>query len=340
MGNLAPDVDETVLAREFGRFGPIASLKILWPRTDEERARGRNSGFIAFMARRDAEVRKRCPQAMRVLRWARRAQASASAALALQDALREMDGAILHDSEIRCGWSKPVRLPTVPLYVAGQALPQRYSSDTRRGMRDRDGPPRDFRGREWRDDRGGRSPPRGPHGDRDDGPRYPADDYPGRERWPEPRAEPRPEAEYLREIVVPADGKLRCVRRGLRECVGAEGACGSGFTPRPLPCRRYVIDTLAEMVVQDGWELEFLLMEQEKENPEYGWLTDTDSTAHAYYRWRLYSLAAGDNLRMWKIDEYVPFEVREGMWCALLDSPASCVDLRKGLAGNDPVRHA
>lgn len=56
VGNLAPDVDEPVLAREFGRFGPIASLKILWPRTDEERARGRNSGFIAFMARRDAEV--------------------------------------------------------------------------------------------------------------------------------------------------------------------------------------------------------------------------------------------------------------------------------------------
>jgi U2-associated protein SR140 len=42
-------VNEANLAREFGRFGPIGSVKIMWPRDEEQRARGRNCGFVAFM---------------------------------------------------------------------------------------------------------------------------------------------------------------------------------------------------------------------------------------------------------------------------------------------------
>lgn len=40
---------------EFGRFGPIGSVKVMWPRTDEEKARGRNCGFVSFMHRSFAE---------------------------------------------------------------------------------------------------------------------------------------------------------------------------------------------------------------------------------------------------------------------------------------------
>lgn len=32
-----------------GRFGPIASVKIMWPRDEEARRKGRNCGFVAFM---------------------------------------------------------------------------------------------------------------------------------------------------------------------------------------------------------------------------------------------------------------------------------------------------
>ena len=35
LGNIAPDVDEALLMREFGRYGPLASVKIMWPRTGE-----------------------------------------------------------------------------------------------------------------------------------------------------------------------------------------------------------------------------------------------------------------------------------------------------------------
>lgn len=51
VGNLAPDVDEEILKREFGRFGAVASVKIMWPRDDDQRRRGRNCGFVAFMVR-------------------------------------------------------------------------------------------------------------------------------------------------------------------------------------------------------------------------------------------------------------------------------------------------
>jgi len=55
LGNINPTVNENDLCDIFGKYGPLASIKIMWPRTDEERARNRNSGFVAFMSRIDAE---------------------------------------------------------------------------------------------------------------------------------------------------------------------------------------------------------------------------------------------------------------------------------------------
>ena len=48
-------MSEQQLCELFGRYGPLASVKIMWPRTDDERARGRNCGFVAFMNRKDGE---------------------------------------------------------------------------------------------------------------------------------------------------------------------------------------------------------------------------------------------------------------------------------------------
>ena len=39
VGNIAPTVDEQTLMTEFVRFGPIASVKIMWPRTEEQFSR-------------------------------------------------------------------------------------------------------------------------------------------------------------------------------------------------------------------------------------------------------------------------------------------------------------
>ena len=48
-------MNEEMLCQHFGKFGPLASVKIMWPRTEEERSRNRNCGFVAFMKRKDAE---------------------------------------------------------------------------------------------------------------------------------------------------------------------------------------------------------------------------------------------------------------------------------------------
>lgn len=56
VSNLDPHlVDEASLLARFGPFGRVASVKIMWPFTEEERQRGSNSGFVAFMERGSAE---------------------------------------------------------------------------------------------------------------------------------------------------------------------------------------------------------------------------------------------------------------------------------------------
>jgi len=79
-------VDEARLALEFGVFGDISSVKVMWPRTDEERRKGKNCGFVSFMRRADAE-----------------------------EALSAMDGVDLNGMRISVVWSKRVQLPPQPL---------------------------------------------------------------------------------------------------------------------------------------------------------------------------------------------------------------------------------
>ncbi|KAJ1253828.1 hypothetical protein BS78_K174800 [Paspalum vaginatum] len=80
-------VDENFLLRTFARFGTIASGKIMWPRTEEERRRQRNCGFVAFTNRADGQAAK-----------------------------DEMQGVVVYDYELKIGWGKSVALPS-------QALP-------------------------------------------------------------------------------------------------------------------------------------------------------------------------------------------------------------------------
>ncbi|XP_041419321.1 U2 snRNP-associated SURP motif-containing protein isoform X2 [Xenopus laevis] len=88
LGNINPQMNEELLCQEFGRFGPLASVKIMWPRTDEERARERNCGFVAFMNRRDAER-----------------------------ALKNLNGKMVMNFEMKLGWGKAVPIPPHPIYI-------------------------------------------------------------------------------------------------------------------------------------------------------------------------------------------------------------------------------
>lgn len=88
LGNLNPKITEQQLMELFGKYGPLASVKIMWPRSEEEKSRGRNCGFVAFMARKDAER-----------------------------ALRGLTGKDVMSYEMKLGWGKAVPIMAHPIYI-------------------------------------------------------------------------------------------------------------------------------------------------------------------------------------------------------------------------------
>ncbi|KRZ69208.1 U2 snRNP-associated SURP motif-containing protein [Trichinella papuae] len=88
LSNLSFSVSENEIRELFGKFGPLASVKVLWPRNDEDRHKSRLTGFVAFMTRKDA-----------------------------QRAFTALKGVILHGQEIKLSWGKPVSIPVYPVYV-------------------------------------------------------------------------------------------------------------------------------------------------------------------------------------------------------------------------------
>ncbi|GMH42641.1 hypothetical protein BSKO_10560 [Bryopsis sp. KO-2023] len=207
VGNLAPDVDEEILKREFGRFGPIASVKIMWPRDEEQRRRGSNCGFVAFMKREDA-----------------------------QSCQEKLNGEMLHEYELRIGWGKSVPIPPVPVYPPPNA-------ETLKLLQ------------------------------------HPGIAPVAQENLPKPKDGTSGADLPDIDVHIPDDGHVR-----------------------------YIIDTLACYVLRDGCALEQLVMEREGENAMYQFLFDLESPEHAYYRWRLFSLAQGDGLRSWRIEPFVMVE--------------------------------
>ncbi|XP_014235371.1 U2 snRNP-associated SURP motif-containing protein [Trichogramma pretiosum] len=88
LGNLNPKITEQQLMEIFGKYGPLASIKIMWPRSDEEKARQRNCGFVAFMCRKDGER-----------------------------ALKNLNGRDVMQYEMKLGWGKSVPIPPYPIYI-------------------------------------------------------------------------------------------------------------------------------------------------------------------------------------------------------------------------------
>ncbi|EFJ48766.1 hypothetical protein VOLCADRAFT_104604 [Volvox carteri f. nagariensis] len=211
VGNLAPEVDEEVLKIEFGRFGAIASVKVMWPRDEEQRRKGRNCGFVAFMRRDDAET-----------------------------AMRKLNGITLHGNELHIGWGKAIPLPAIPIY------------DPREGA----------------------------------------------VVSAIPAAATRP-AHLLPDLVIP--------KKAYNDDINLHRGTGSDIEIKvPEDARlRFIIDTLALYVLQDGCALEQAVMEAEQKNFDFAFLFDLKSSEHMYYRWRLHSLSEGDTLRTWRIEPYV-----------------------------------
>jgi U2-associated protein SR140 len=58
IANLPSGITEEAVCNEFGQYGNIVSIKIMYPRTNEEQSRGTNNAFIAFETREQARSAK------------------------------------------------------------------------------------------------------------------------------------------------------------------------------------------------------------------------------------------------------------------------------------------
>nr|XP_019047928.1 U2-associated protein SR140 [Kwoniella bestiolae CBS 10118]OCF26858.1 U2-associated protein SR140 [Kwoniella bestiolae CBS 10118] len=98
ISNLPSNISEESLGLFFAKLGPIGTVKIMWPRGDEDTSVGASmtisrrskaglSGFVSYMKRKDAER-----------------------------AVREYDGLEWGGCVLRVGWSKPVPMPLRPIY--------------------------------------------------------------------------------------------------------------------------------------------------------------------------------------------------------------------------------
>ena len=65
------------------------------------------------------------------------------------------------------------------------------------------------------------------------------------------------------------------------------------------------IDIVATYVAEDGREFEEVLKTRERDNPEFEFLFDATSNAHAYYIWRVFAFAQGDGLASWRESPFV-----------------------------------
>ncbi|KAJ2725396.1 hypothetical protein GGI07_001275 [Coemansia sp. Benny D115] len=99
ISNVHPDIDEHALCMAFGVYGPIGSVKIMWPRTAEEHARNKNNGFVSFMDRQSAA-----------------------------EALRCMDGKDLGGLSLRLCWGRKMELPAKPMFVLDGENPTQLPS--------------------------------------------------------------------------------------------------------------------------------------------------------------------------------------------------------------------
>ncbi|KAL1493358.1 hypothetical protein ABEB36_011427 [Hypothenemus hampei] len=215
LGNLNPKLSEPQLMEIFGKYGPLASIKIMWPRSDEEKSRGRNCGFVAYMSRKDGER-----------------------------AMRNLNGKDVFGHEMKLGWGKAVIIPPHPIYIPPVLMEVSQ-------------PP----------------PPSG----------LPFNAQPSSEdKDILPKSDEELDAILKRaivKVVIPSDKNLLML-----------------------------IHRMVEFVVREGPMFEAMIMNKELHNPQFRFLFENQSSAHIYYRWKVYTVLHGDSQKEWKNKEFRMFQ--------------------------------
>ena len=305
VGNLAPGVTEESLMEQFGRFGDIYSIKVMWPRTDEERARQRNSGFVSFMTRSDAA-----------------------------DAKEAMDGVDLEGYRITVGWGKAIKNLAINKNQIGQVggfLKVRQDSlppGLADGMHDKltgaiqaaqlaASKAQAAHAATGVAGASSAAPAAGAAATATTGAPPASGATTGiSNSGAAPAASSAPATGV--EAAMAAAQALAAARAG-----AGGAASGASVVAPAAPAvgveremtdqdrrievvfsddneRKLLIDHLARFVSKDGQPLENMVREREAANPEYKCLQEPGSAEGLYYRWKVWSLTMGDKERKWR----------------------------------------
>jgi len=280
VSNLSPNVDETTLLREFGRFGPIGSVKIMWPRGEEQTRRrnnnnnNNNNGFIAFMCRKDAE-----------------------------NARNALDGVMLHGVPLALGWGKAMPLPAVPIWPPPPSLLAVGVAGDSSKVKGDDGREKStdyFVSTRRIDDH---PPLPSLHQQQ---PIIP----PPVPVVPVSVPPPVPVPVVVPDMIdiVPQRALGVIAPLPIRPVAAGHGPDIIVSVPISNPRQRFIIDATASFVAKDGCDFEQIIMEQQYNNSEFEFLYNIDCPDHVYYKWRVYSLTQGDTLQTWGVEPFLMVE--------------------------------
>jgi hypothetical protein len=281
IGHVAPTVTEERLQTLFAEFGEIYSIKIMWPRTDEERARQRNCGFVSFWRRGDAEAAKQALQS------------------------RELDGMC-----IQIGWGKAInklahgigdetRVKDVPLNALSAALSDPAAASAADAITVL-APVKDSSAEDPANMVNALLASAGLHPN---------------------STIAEGTARQVAEAALAAIQKTRAAQAAAMAAAPQplasdapppemqEGDPSVTVVEPVSEERRYLIDRTARYVAKDGAALEGSLMQRERSNPAFAFLFEHGSAEGLYYRWKAYSLAMGDRERNWREK---PFQMTPG----------------------------
>ena len=332
VSNLAPTATEEILHKLFSRYGAIESVKVMWPRTDEERARGRNTGFVLFYDRNEAERAVSALQDTEIegqrvfLGWGR--MPTGHVAVAPAPPLAPPPPALLPVVAAEMRERAAAILATLSLkVVVGDAPASADTADATLASTDALPP----------------SPAQSAGQDRASAAHVLAADA-GRSKPEAPRShvapvEPRRRTRPARigggsfisgwdnepkngSTWAPA-GPLETVAHVVTADVNAPVSSDNVIVVVPPEDRltRHTIDLWSEYVAKDGAALESLLLSSTSAGDEditiaFPWITAADadnedglSSDALYYRWRVYSLLQGDTLAAWRTR---PFQLQAG----------------------------
>lgn len=270
--------------------GDLYSVKIMWPRTAEERARNRNTGFVCFMHRADAE--------------------DAMDELCEADPLGTGRRMILR-------WGKNVKKTGV---AKGTGVPTNLRKKPRENQEAKRGPTN----ANFYDATGSLS---NEESHRSSAhvtasiTQYSKEDIKTTTSSMKPSPPDKSVASKSSEQKIRQHGPIYDPSQHSAEAIIV--------TAPTDPRRLKFITTVASFVAKDGSILEKKLIETQSFNSDFLFLTPRDCspnspissdddnerfTEHIFYRWRVYSFAQGDGFNSWRTDPFVMFEPHGRFW--------------------------